>query len=67
MGTGKAIGMDAWGLMELKALPWQAIVELTDVLKHIERESSWPEGLRGALVSLLPNKNDSSPLAQRPI
>eukprot|EP00972_Heterocapsa_arctica_P063991 9441293-Heterocapsa_arctica.AAC.1 len=50
MGTGKAVGMDAWGPMELKALPWQAIVELTDVLNQIERESNWPEGLRGALV-----------------
>eukprot|EP00972_Heterocapsa_arctica_P058601 8641988-Heterocapsa_arctica.AAC.1 len=67
MGTGKAVGMDAWGPMELKALPWQAIVELTDVLNQIERESGWPEGLRGALVALLPKKDDSSPLAQRPI
>eukprot|EP00972_Heterocapsa_arctica_P026938 3963498-Heterocapsa_arctica.AAC.1 len=53
--------------MELKALPWQAIVELTDVLNQIEKESNWPMGLRGALVALLPKKDDSSPLAQRPI
>mgnify|MGYP000332246113 CR=1 FL=1 len=56
IGTGKAVGMDAWGPAELKALPWQAIVELTGILNQIERDGKWPEGLRGALVALLPKK-----------
>eukprot|EP00972_Heterocapsa_arctica_P066736 9848072-Heterocapsa_arctica.AAC.1 len=67
IGTGKAVGMDAWGPAELKALPWQAIVELTNILNQIEKEGEWPEGLRGALVALLPKKDDTSPLSQRPI
>eukprot|EP00972_Heterocapsa_arctica_P013040 1916643-Heterocapsa_arctica.AAC.1 len=51
IGTGKAVGMDAWG-------PWEAIVELTAVLNQIEGDSAWPESLRGALVALLPKKDD---------
>eukprot|EP00972_Heterocapsa_arctica_P004410 655462-Heterocapsa_arctica.AAC.1 len=57
--------MDAWGLAELKALPWEAIVELTAILNQIDREGVWLEGLRGALVALLPKKDDTSPLSQR--
>eukprot|EP00972_Heterocapsa_arctica_P090303 13321084-Heterocapsa_arctica.AAC.1 len=53
--------MDAWGPAELKALPWQAIVELTDILNQIEKDGEWPEGLRGALVALLPNKRRHFP------
>eukprot|EP00972_Heterocapsa_arctica_P063801 9413190-Heterocapsa_arctica.AAC.1 len=58
IGTGKAVGMDAWGPTELKALPLEVIVELIAVLNQIEGESSWPEGFRGALVALLPNKEN---------
>eukprot|EP00972_Heterocapsa_arctica_P116357 16452390-Heterocapsa_arctica.AAC.1 len=59
IGIGKAVGMDAWGPAELKALPWEAVVELTDVLNQIEGESGRPEGLRGALVAPLPKQKRS--------
>eukprot|EP00972_Heterocapsa_arctica_P026905 3959783-Heterocapsa_arctica.AAC.1 len=49
IGIGKAVGMDAWGPAELKALPWEAINELTGILNQIEKDGEWPEGLRGAL------------------
>eukprot|EP00972_Heterocapsa_arctica_P044726 6599226-Heterocapsa_arctica.AAC.1 len=37
IGTGKAVGMDAWGPAELKALPWEAVKELTGILNQIEK------------------------------
>eukprot|EP00972_Heterocapsa_arctica_P105029 15475382-Heterocapsa_arctica.AAC.1 len=53
--------------MELKALPWQAIVELTDVLIQIEKESNWPiEALlwlscpKKTIILLSPNDRSAS-------
>jgi hypothetical protein len=56
MPKRKAKGIDAWDPTELKALPWAAIRDLTRVLRMVEAEGRWPDGLRGAIVSLLPKK-----------
>ena len=63
----KAQGLDAWSPDDLKALPREAYDDLALVLGCIEEEGRWPDGLTGAIVALLPKKNDHSPLAQRPI
>ena len=39
----------------------------TSYVTHVEAEGKWPEGLSGAIVALLPKRDDHSPLAQRPI
>ena len=63
----KAQGLDAWSPDDLKALPREAFDDLADVLTQVEAEGKWPEGLSGAIVALLPKKDDHWPLAQRPI
>ena len=63
----KAQGLDAWSPKDLKALPKEAFDDLADVLAQVEAEGKWPEGLSGAIVALLPKKDDHGPLAQRPI
>ena len=60
-------GLDAWSPDDLKALPREAFDDLADVLAQVEAEGKWPEGLSGAIVALLPKKDDHGPLAQRPI
>ena len=63
----KAQGLDAWSPADLRALPRAAYDDLALVLDQIEAEGKWPQGLRGAIVALLPKKADHAPLAQRPI
>ena len=63
----EAQGLDAWSPDDLKALPKEAFDDLADVLTKVGAESKWPEGLSGAIVALLPKKDDHGPLAQRPI
>ena len=63
----KAQGLDAWAPDDLKALPREAYDDLAAVLTIVEAEGTWPEGLSGAIVALLPKKGDHGPLAQRPI
>ena len=65
--AGKAAGLDAWSVTDLRALPEAAFDDLAEVLHRIEEEGSWPRGLTGAVVALLPKKGDHAPLAQRPI
>ena len=50
----KAQGLDAWAPDDLKALPREAYDDLAAVLTLVEAEGSWPEGLSGAIVALLP-------------
>eukprot|EP00972_Heterocapsa_arctica_P060197 8878465-Heterocapsa_arctica.AAC.1 len=57
----------AGALLSSKPYRGKLTVELTKVLNQIERDSAWPDGLRGALVACLPKKDDHSPMAQRPI
>ena len=63
----KAQGLDAWSPDDLKALPREAFNDLAAVLAQVEAEGKWPAGLSGAIVALLPKKDDHGPLAQRPI
>ena len=63
----KAQGLDAWSPDDLKALPKDAFDDLAAVLAQVEAEGKWPAGLSGAIVTLLPKKEDHGPLAQRPI
>ena len=63
----KAQGLDAWPLDDLNALPREAFYDLAGILAQVEAEGKWPEGLSGAIVALLPKKDDHGPLAQRPI
>ena len=63
----KAQGLDAWSPDDFKALPREAFDDLAEVLTQVEAEGRWPEGLTGAIVALLPKKDDHEPLAQRPI
>ena len=63
----KAQGLNALSPDDLKALPREAFDDLAEVLAQVEAEGKWPEGLSGAIVALLPKKDDHGPLAQRPI
>ena len=63
----KAQGLDAWSPDDFKALPREAFDDLAEVLTQVEAEGRWPQGLTGAIVALLPKKDDHGPLAQRPI
>ena len=63
----KAQGLDAWSPDDLKALPREAFDCLAAVLTQVEAEGKWPAGLSGAIVALLPKKDDHGQLAQRPI
>ena len=63
----KAQGLDAWSPDDLKALPREAFDDLVAVLAKVEAEGKWPAGLSGAIVALLPKKDDHGPLAQKPI
>ena len=63
----KTQGLDAWSLDDLKALPREAFDDLAEILAQVEAESKWPEKLSGAIVALLPKKDDHGPLAQRSI
>ena len=63
----KAGGLDFWSIQELRQLPEQAYQDLAQVLHQVEREGVWPAGLSGAVVALLPKKEDHGPMAQRPI
>ena len=67
MSVHKAGGLDAWSVRELRALPEQAFHDLARVLHQVEAEGVWPVGLTGAVVALLPKKEDHAPMAQRPI
>ena len=60
-------GLDAWSPDDIKALPREAFDDLAAVLTQVEAEGEWPAGLSGAIVTLLPKKDDHGPLAQRPI
>ena len=63
----KTQGLDAWSPDDLKGLPREAYDDLAAVLAQVEAEGKWPAGLSGAIVALLPKKEDHGPLAQRPI
>ena len=65
--VGKAGGLDGWAVGELRVLPVEAFRELAAVLTRVETEGTWPRGLSGAMVTLLPKKGDHGPMAQRPI
>ena len=63
----KTQGLDGWSPDDLEALPREAFDDLADVFTQVEAEGKWPEGLSGAIVALLPKKDDHGPPAQRPI
>ena len=58
----KAQGLDAWSPDDLKALPREAFNDLAEVLAKVEAEGKWPARLSGAIVALLPKKDDHGPL-----
>ena len=63
----KAQGLDAWSPDDFKALPREAFDDLAAVLAQVEAEGKLPAGFSGAIVALLPKKEDHGPLAQRPV
>lgn len=63
----KAQGLDAWSPDDLKALPKEAFDDLAGILAQVEAEGNWSAEISGAIVALLPKKDDHGPFAQRPI
>ncbi|MCP4241488.1 MAG: hypothetical protein GY772_13085, partial [bacterium] len=63
----KASGPDQWAFRELRLLPTQAFDLLALFLALVERSGTWPNGLTGALVSLIPKPGATDATGLRPI
>ena len=48
-------------------MPREAFDDLAGLFAQVEAEGSWLAGLSGAIVALLPRKDDHRPLTKRPI
>ena len=60
-------GPDAWSVLELRALPDEAICQLTMFLAAVETWGSWPEAMREIHVVPLQKESDPTPDRIRPI
>ena len=61
-------GLDGWRWRELKALlaPW--FDGLARILRRVETDCVWPEGLLDAYIAMIPKVDgDATPLGQRPL
>ena len=54
-------GPDAWSVLELRALPDEAVVQLTMLLAAIEAFGTWPEAMREIHVVPLQKEIDPTP------
>ena len=46
-------GLDGWGWRDLKALPASWFDGLADVLRLVEEESRWPQGMLDAYIAMI--------------
>ena len=60
--------LDGWGWRELKALPLAWFDALACILRLLEEEGVWPDGLLDAYIAMIPKSDgDATPLGQRPL
>ena len=60
--------LDGWGWRELKALPASWFDGLARILRLVEEEGIWPDGLLDAYIAMIPKTDgDATPLGQRPL
>ena len=60
--------LDGWGWRELKALPAPWFDGLARILRLVEEEGVWPDGLLDAYIAMIPKTDgDATPLGQRPL
>ena len=60
--------LDTWGWMELKALPPSWFDGLARILRMVEEEGVWLEGLLDAYIAMIPKSDgDATPLGHRPL
>ena len=58
-------GLDGWGWRVLKAFHVAWHDSLTDILRVIEEEGPWPQGMLDAYIALIPKVDgDATPLEQ---
>ena len=61
-------GLDGWGWRDLKALPLPWFDSLACILRLVEEEGVWPDGLLDAYIAMIPKSDgDATPLGQRPL
>ena len=60
--------LDGWVWRDLKALPASWYDGLAEILRLVEEESRWPQGLLDASIAWIPEvDSDATPLGQRPL
>ena len=60
--------LDGWEWRELKALPASWFDGLASILRMVEADCVWPEGLLDAYIAMIPKVDgDATPLGQRPL
>ena len=60
--------LDGWGCRELKALPPPWFDGLARILRLVEEEGMWPEGLLDVYIAMISKSDgDATPLVQRPL
>ena len=60
--------LDGWGWRELMALPAPWFDGLARILRMVEADCVWPEGLLDAYIAMIPKVDgDATPLGQRPL
>ena len=65
--TRVAMGLDCWGVAELRCLPLPFFELLADIFNHIESNGQWPLALCQAYCSHIPKGDGNGPLDTRPI
>ena len=66
--SATAGSLDGWGWRELKALPTPWFDGLASVLRLVEEQGVWPDGLLDAYIAMIPKSDgDATPLGQRPL
>ena len=60
--------LDGWRWRDLKALPLPWFDGLARILRLVEEEGVWPDGLLDAYIAMIPKSDgDATPLGQRPL
>ena len=60
--------LDGWGWREFKAFPLSWFDSLARILRLVEEQGIWPDGLLDAYIAMIPKSDgDATPLGQRPL
>ena len=62
-----ALGLDRWGLADVRPLPDRLLGWLADLLREVERLGRWPACLAEGYIALIPKKGPPWPLNTRPL